>query len=73
MARLCETAELLEQADFLKLRLANWVPNFCADVEKYAETAFYQAAAVLLRTFIACDGARMQRPADTPQSRTARS
>lgn len=40
-----------ERAEFARLHLQNWVPRFCADVEKYAETEYYRAAAGLLRVF----------------------
>jgi len=36
---------LKEQLNFLLRHLLNWVPAFCADIEKYAETAFYKAVA----------------------------
>lgn len=41
-----------ERAEFVRLHLQNWVPRFCADVERYAETAVYNAAAGLLRVFV---------------------
>lgn len=41
-----------EQGEFARLHLQNWVPRFCIDVEKYAETELYRAAAGLLRAFI---------------------
>lgn len=41
-----------EQADFLTHHLLNWAPAFCADIEKYAETKFYQAIAQVTRGFL---------------------
>ncbi|MBR1660357.1 MAG: molecular chaperone TorD family protein, partial [Oscillospiraceae bacterium] len=58
-----------EQAEFVRLHLQNWVLRFCGDVETYAETEFYRAAAGLLRVF-AETGAEPPagRPEQAPQS-----
>ena len=55
MACLCETAVTAEQAEFINLHLVNWLPQFCADVETYAETEFYGAAAALTWAYVAYD------------------
>ncbi len=41
-----------QQAEYARLHLQNWVPRFCKDVERFAETRFYKAAAGLLRVFV---------------------
>lgn len=63
MAHLCrEAAEaedanrsLMEQRTFLQEHLLNWIPAFTADVEKYAQTDFYRAAAKMTRGFLAME------------------
>lgn len=66
MARLCDDAALaaqegaqdkleatmLEQENFCKAHLKRWVPLFCSDVIKYAQTDFYKAIGTLCRGFI---------------------
>jgi anaerobic sulfite reductase subunit A len=47
---------LTEQRDFLESHLANWVPEFCGDVMKYATTEFFQAVARLTNGFLRLDG-----------------
>ena len=44
-----------EQAEFLRLHLQNWIPRFCGDVERYAQTELYRASAGLLRAFVEND------------------
>ncbi|WP_211289797.1 Chaperone protein TorD [Sporomusa silvacetica DSM 10669] len=46
---------LKEQMDFLTQHLLNWVPVFCADVEKYAETEFYKAVAKVTKGYLRLD------------------
>ncbi|MGI1659788.1 MAG: TorD/DmsD family molecular chaperone [Desulfitobacterium sp.] len=46
------SACLKEQLNFLLRHLLNWVPGFCADVEKYAETAFYKATAQITQGYL---------------------
>ena len=41
---LAALGSVAEREEFARLHLQNWVPRFCADVEKYAETEFYRAA-----------------------------
>lgn len=41
-----------EQKDFLTHHLLNWVPEFCADVEKFAGTEFYKAVAKITRGYL---------------------
>lgn len=65
MAMLCETGTEAEQAEFFRLHLTGWVPQFCADVERYAETELYRAAAALLRVFLSAE-------ADETQAESAR-
>ena len=60
MARLCLQSGLREQYDFLNVHLANWLPEFAADVEKYAATAFYSAAARLAAAWVKADGAALK-------------
>lgn len=43
---------LKEQADFLGHHLLNWVPAFCADIEKYAETGLYKAVANITNGYL---------------------
>ncbi len=66
MARLCQTARdaliagdlpavtkaLDAQKAFLEQHLAKWVPPFCDDVLKYAQTDFYIAVAKITRGFL---------------------
>ena len=66
MARLCDGAALaaqeeaqdkletamLEQENFCKAHLKRWIPTFCSDVIKYAQTDFYRAIGTLCRGFI---------------------
>ena len=44
-----------EQKKFLEEHLLNWVPGFCADVEKYASTDFYRAAAKITLGYLRLD------------------
>jgi anaerobic sulfite reductase subunit A len=44
-----------EQKKFLEEHLLNWVPAFCADVEKYASTDFYRAAAKITLNYLRLD------------------
>ena len=61
MALLCsrdaggEKAALRSQQSFLENHLLNWMPNFCADVEKYSETDFYRAVALLTEAYLRLD------------------
>jgi anaerobic sulfite reductase subunit A len=41
-----------EQMDFLTQHLLNWVPVFCADVEKFAGTEFYKAVAQITKGYL---------------------
>lgn len=42
-----------KQKDFLENHLLPWVPNFCADVERIAETDFYVAVARITLGYLA--------------------
>lgn len=46
------SASLKEQLDFLTQHLLNWVPAFCADIEKFAETGFYKAIAKVTNSYL---------------------
>lgn len=43
---------LKEQLGFLVHHLLKWVPAFCADIEKYAETEFYKAVAKITNGYL---------------------
>ncbi|CDX04467.1 anaerobic sulfite reductase subunit A [Desulfitobacterium sp. LBE] len=43
---------LQEQRAFLAHHLSNWVPDFCTDVEKHAETDFYKAIAKITAGYL---------------------
>jgi anaerobic sulfite reductase subunit A len=45
-------ASLHEQKEFLAQHLLNWVPAFCADVQKCAETDFYKAVAKVTNGYL---------------------
>jgi len=45
-------ASLVEQKEFLAQHLLNWVSAFCADIQKNAETSFYQALAKITNGFL---------------------
>lgn len=44
-----------EQRAYLENHLVNWVPQFCSDVIRYANTEFYQAVASMTTGFIVMD------------------
>jgi anaerobic sulfite reductase subunit A len=46
------TGCIMDQKEFLKLHLLNWVPAFCADVQKCAGTDFYKAVAKIADGFL---------------------
>ncbi|MBR5491314.1 MAG: molecular chaperone TorD family protein [Oscillospiraceae bacterium] len=52
MAYLCRKGEAAQQKEFLEKHILSWVYDFCADVEKYAKTEFYIAAAKLLLGYL---------------------
>jgi len=43
---------LKEQMEFLEQHLLNWVPAFCADIEKFAGTEFYKAVAKVTNGYL---------------------
>ncbi len=51
-AWLCENGSAKELREFLNVYLLGWVPAWCADAEKYAETEFYRAAVELTESFL---------------------
>jgi anaerobic sulfite reductase subunit A len=46
---------LTVQADFIKNHLLNWLPDFCRDVRKFAETGFYKGIAYVTEGFVQID------------------
>jgi TorA maturation chaperone TorD len=70
MAYLCQkTLEDLQQGDeeqafsflekqkqFLEEHILNWVPDFCRDVEQFAQTDFYKAAAKITQGYLNLEG-----------------
>ncbi|WP_162610840.1 TorD/DmsD family molecular chaperone [Gordonibacter sp. An230] len=53
-------ASIDEQRAFLANHLMNWVPQFCEDVARYANTDFYRAVASMTEGFIAMDAALLE-------------
>lgn len=51
------SALLNAQLDFLTKHLLNWTPAFCADIEKYAATAFYQGIGTITRGYLGLEQA----------------
>jgi anaerobic sulfite reductase subunit A len=43
------------QADFINKHLLNWLPGFCNDVRKFAETDFYKGIAYVTESFVQID------------------
>ena len=48
---------LEKQKVFLNDHILNWVPTFCNDVEQFAQTDFYKAAAKITQGYIRLEGA----------------
>jgi len=55
MAYLCENGNLDEQKNFLKTHLLNWIPKFCEDIEKHANTKFYKAIGKITKGYLKLD------------------
>lgn len=53
-------ALLAEQKAFLEKHLLNWVPLFCKDVYKYAQTDFYRAIGKITAGFLQMEQALLQ-------------
>ncbi|SDE38575.1 TorD/DmsD family molecular chaperone [Sporomusa acidovorans] len=51
---------LKEQRDFFVQHLLNWVPAFCADIEKYGETKFYKAVAKITKGYLRLERTLME-------------
>lgn len=51
---------LLEQKEFFKTHLANWIPLFSRDVTKYAQTDFYRAVGKITDGFIQMEQTLLQ-------------
>lgn len=54
------SGSLMEQMDFLMKHLANWVPAFCADIEKCAATDFYKAVAKITNGYLRLEQALLE-------------
>lgn len=52
---------VVEQRSFLQEHLLNWVPQFCSDVDRYANTTFYRAIAFLTKGFLSMDAQELER------------
>jgi len=48
---------LEKQKVFLDNHILNWVPTFCKDVERFAQTDFYKAAAKITHGYLRLEGA----------------
>lgn len=48
-------ASLYRKREFLQNHILNWIPDFCRNVEKNANTTFYKGLARLTRIFIRID------------------
>lgn len=46
---------LKEQMNFLSKHLLNWVPSFCSDIEKYADTEFYKGIGKITNGYLHLD------------------
>ena len=46
------SALLVEQKKFIERHIVNWIPAFCADIEKCASTDFYRALGKITRGFL---------------------
>lgn len=53
-------ALLAEQKEFLQKHLLNWVPLFCKDVVKYAQTDFYRALGKITAGFLQLEQVLLQ-------------
>lgn len=53
-------SRLKEQRDFLHSHLLNWVPAFCLDVEKNANTGFYKGIGKITMGYLNLDGLILQ-------------
>jgi TorA maturation chaperone TorD len=74
MAYLCKkTLETLHKGDegqaigylekqkwFLEEHILNWVPDFCRDIERFAQTDFYKAAAKITQGYIQLEKALLE-------------
>lgn len=54
------SGSLMEQKDFLVNHLTNWIPAFCADIEKCASTDFYKAIAKMTEGFLHLESALLE-------------
>jgi putative dimethyl sulfoxide reductase chaperone len=65
------SASLQEQREFLAKHLLNWVPTFCVDVTKYAETDFYQAVSRMTNGYLRLDRDLLESLIAEPREATA--
>lgn len=79
MALLCERAgektnpeAVRQQSSFLESHIFNWVPDFLADVEKYARGDFYRGLAQAAKGFLSLDKEFLKEPA-AEEGKAARS
>jgi len=54
------SASIQEQKDFLSQHLLNWVPAFCADIEKCAGTEFYKAIGKVTNGYLCMEHAILE-------------
>jgi TorA maturation chaperone TorD len=52
MAWLCNQSETAAQQQFLNNHILKWVPLFCSDVAKGADTSFYRIVAELTGAWV---------------------
>lgn len=64
--------DLRAQLGYLNQHLLNWVPRFCADLDRYAETGFYKAAAALTAAFLEADYAALHAEAEEQAAEAVR-
>lgn len=56
MSYLVENGLIEHQKSFLEKHLLAWVPEYCSEIQRNAQTTFYREAAALLRELIVSDG-----------------
>lgn len=55
LVHLIEENDLQAQQDFLECHLLNWVPDFVADIDRYARQDFYKAVGLITLGFLKLD------------------
>jgi TorA maturation chaperone TorD len=56
MSYLVENGLIERQKSFLEKHLLAWVPEYCSEIQRNAQTTFYRETAELLRELIVSDG-----------------